>query len=64
VKIWLFLMFLATPGGNQPPHLEPMDSLDACVAKIVETQKSMTKHDETFKFTAACVQDSTKGKDA
>lgn len=64
MKIWLFLMLLATPDGNQPPYTEPMASLDACLAKVAETQKSFEPYNETFKFTAACVQDSTKARES
>lgn len=57
-------MLLATPEGNQPPIVEPIASLEACMAKVAQAHVDFEKYNETFKFTAACVQDSTKARES
>jgi hypothetical protein len=56
----VFIMLLAHPGGEQPPYTEPMETLEACLAKVAETHKSFLEHNETFRFTAGCIQNSAK----
>jgi len=64
VKTFIFLMSLMTPEGSLPPQSEPMPTLDACMARVVEAQAQFGAINENFKFLAGCVQVSTKADPA
>jgi hypothetical protein len=64
MKAFLFVMILMTPDGKLPPQQEPMDTMEACVARVAEMQTKMAAVNENFGFQTTCVQMSKKADPA
>lgn len=64
MKTVIFVMILVTQFGGRPPYEEPMESLEACQAKVDEVNKAFMGVDEDFSFVAACRVQSTKSNPA
>ena len=64
MKAFLFVIQLVLPTGALPPETEPMPSLEACMARVVEAQKQFGEINEDFRFAAGCIQLSKKADPA